>query len=191
MPGGNGFRLLDEVDRRDFEIIFVTSYGHYAIPALRYSAIDYLLKPVDITELKHAVERVAERTKSGRRNRSSYQALRSNLAQGAPQKLAIHGINEIRFATLSDIIRLEGDSNYTHIFTASGERYHSSRTLKDYEEMLAQMRNFIRVHKTHMVNADHISSYVKTDGGYVVMSDGSKVEVSRRKKQELIGRLGL
>jgi two-component system, LytTR family, response regulator len=192
MPGGNGFRLLDELNQRNFEIIFVTSYGHYAIPALRYSAIDYLLKPVEIPDLKSAVDRVEERINSGKNTQAIYKALESNLNQ-PPQllKLAIHGVNEIKFAPLNEIIRLEGDSNYTYIYTSTGDKFHSSRTLKDYEDILSSMRNFIRVHKTHLVNAEHIISYMKTEGGYIIMSDGTRVEVSRRKKQELIDRLGL
>jgi two-component system LytT family response regulator len=192
MPGGNGFRLLDEIETRNFEIIFVTSYGHYAIPALRYSATDYLLKPVDISELRQAVDRLIEKVAEGRHTKTAYRLLSSNLAQPpAHQKLAIHGVNEIKFAPLTEIVRLEGDSNYTYIFTAAGEKFHSSRTLKDYEDILSSLHNFIRVHKTHLVNADHISSFIKADGGYIIMSDGSQVEVSRRKKQELIERLGL
>ncbi|MBI3509852.1 MAG: response regulator transcription factor [Bacteroidetes bacterium] len=192
MPGGNGFRLLDEVERKNSEIIFVTSYGHYAIPALRYSAIDYLLKPVEVEELKSAVDRAEKKIQSGNHNREVYQTLNSNLRQPPTlQKLAIHGVNEIKFTPLNDIVRMEGDNNYTFIFTASGEKFHSAKTLKDYEEMLAPLQKFIRIHKTHLVNADHIYSFIKSEGGCVVMSDGSRVEVSRRKKQELMERLGL
>lgn len=192
MPGGNGFALLDEIGKRSFDIVFVTSYGHYAIPALRYSATDYLLKPVDVEDLKKAVERVANRLRAGQTNDQGYDALKNNLSQPARmQRLAIHGVNEVRFATLSEIVRLEGDNNYTHIITSGGEKLLSSRTLKDYEELLSHTANFIRVHKTHLVNSDHIVSFIKTDGGYIVMSDGSHVEVSRRKKQELMEKMGM
>lgn len=192
MPGGNGFRLLDEAQSRDFEVIFVTSYGHYAIPALRYSATDYLLKPVEVEELKSAVQRAVEKNSSGKSSKLTYKLLASNLDMPPHlQKLAIHGVNEIRFALLSDIVRMEGDSNYTYIFTSTGEKFHSSRTLKDYENVLSSYPNFIRIHKTHLVNISHISSFVKAEGGQVLMSDGSIVEVSRRKKQELIDRLKL
>ncbi len=192
MPGGNGFKLLDETDRSNFEIIFVTSYGHYAIPALRYSAIDYLLKPVEISELKQAVARVEERKKKKQDFRENYKTLNSNLTSpAAQQRIAVHGMNEIRFVSVKDIIRLEGDSNYTYIFTAAGDKHHTSRTLKEYEEMLQSQPEFVRVHKTHMINLSHMARFMKTDGGYIVMSDGSKVEVSRRKKQELMDRLGI
>lgn len=192
MPGGNGFRLLDEVEAKGFEVIFVTSYGHYAIPALRYSATDYLLKPVEVEELKTAVLRAEERINSGKNTRLTYRLLASNLDQPPQlQKLAIHSVNEIRFAVLNEIVRMEGDSNYTYIYTSSGEKFHSSRTLKDYENVLLAYPNFIRIHKTHLINVEHVTSFVKTEGGYVIMSDQSKVEVSRRKKQELIDRLGL
>ncbi|HTL82367.1 MAG TPA: LytTR family DNA-binding domain-containing protein [Bacteroidia bacterium] len=192
MPGGNGFKLLDDLEQRSSEVIFVTSYGHYAIPALRYSAIDYLLKPVEVDELVNAVNRAEEKINSGNSGRETYKLLNANLQQPPSlQKLAIHGVNEIKFAPLKDIIRMQGDNNYTFIFTSNGEKFHSSRTLKDYEDMLASQRNFIRIHKAHLVNAEHVYSFIKTEGGYVVMSDGSRVEVSRRKKQELMERLGI
>jgi two-component system LytT family response regulator len=190
MPGGNGFKLLDETDRNNFEIIFVTSYGHYAIPALRYSAIDYLLKPVEIEDLKSAVLRVDERLQKKNNSKVNYKALNENLALPASQqRIAVHGVNDIRFVSIKDIIRFEGDNNYSFIFTAQGEKFHTSKTLKDYEELLQSQLNFVRIHKTHIINLDHLSKFIKNDGGYIIMSDGSQVEVSRRKKQELMERL--
>ncbi|CAN5392264.1 LytTR family DNA-binding domain-containing protein [soil metagenome] len=190
MPGGNGFKLLDEVNRNNFEIIFVTSYGHYAIPALRYSAIDYLLKPVEIEELKNAVQRVEIRMAKKDSSKANYKALNENLQLPLDQqRIAVHSTNDIRFVSIKEIIRLEGDSNYTYIITSTGGKYHTSKTLKDYEELLSAHPNFIRVHKTHIINLDHISKFMKNDGGFIVMSDGSQVEVSRRKKQELMERL--
>lgn len=190
MPGGNGFKLLDETQRNNFEIIFVTSYGHYAIPALRYSAIDYLLKPVEIEELKNAVQRVEARLAKKGDLKANYKALNENLQLPASQqRIAVHGVNDIRFVSVKDIIRLEGDSNYTYIITTTGGKYHTSKTLKDYEELLQGHSNFIRVHKTHIINLDHLAKFIKNDGGYIIMSDGSKVEVSRRKKQELMERM--
>jgi two-component system LytT family response regulator len=192
MPGGNGFKLLDEAGAHNFEIIFVTSYGHYAIPALRYSAIDYLLKPVEIEELKTALQRVKDRKASKNNSKENYKALTANLKLPPDkQRIAIHGVNDIRFISVKDIVRMEGDSNYTYIITTSGEKHHTSRTLKEYEELLEQQLSFVRVHKTHIINIDHITKFMKTDGGYIIMSDGSQVEVSRRKKQELMERLGI
>ena len=190
MPGGNGFKLLDETLRNNFEIIFVTSYGHYAIPALRYSAIDYLLKPVEIEELKNAVQRVEARLAKKGDLKANYKALNENLQLPvSQQRIAVHGVNDIRFVSVKEIIRLEGDSNYTYIITTTGGKYHTSKTLKDYEELLQGHSNFIRVHKTHIINLDHLTKFIKNDGGYIIMSDGSKVEVSRRKKQELMERM--
>jgi two-component system LytT family response regulator len=190
MPGGNGFKLLDETAKNNFEIIFVTSYGHYAIPALRYSAIDYLLKPVEIEELKNAVQRVEVRMQKKNDLKANYRALNENLQLPiSQQRIAVHGVNDIRFVSVKEIVRLEGDSNYTYIFTSTGGKYHTSKTLKDYEELLQGHPNFVRVHKTHIINLDHLTKFMKNDGGYIIMSDGSKVEVSRRKKQELMERL--
>ncbi len=190
MPGGNGFKLLDETNRNNFEIIFVTSYGHYAIPALRYSAIDYLLKPVEIEELKNAVNRVEVRMQKKSDLKENYRALNENLQLPvSQQRIAVHGVNDIRFVSVKEIVRLEGDSNYTYIITTNGGKFHTSKTLKDYEELLQAHPNFVRVHKTHMVNLDHLAKFLKNDGGSIIMSDGSQVEVSRRKKQELMDRL--
>lgn len=190
MPGGNGFKLLDETDRNNFEIIFVTSYGHYAIPALRYSAIDYLLKPVEIEELRNAVARVDDRLKKKDNSKANYKVLNENLSSPqSQQRIAVHGVSDIRFIPAREIIRFEGDNNYTFIFTSTGAKYHTSKTLKDYEDLLQSQNNFFRVHKTHMINLDHVTKFMKNEGGYIVMSDGSQVEVSRRKKQELMERL--
>ena len=190
MPGGNGLQLLESGETGNAEVIFVTSYAHYAIPALRLSAVDYLLKPIEVEELRAAVERVAERKRS--KVSGNLSMLKENLSQSAPlQKIAIPGMQDVRFVKISDVLRIEGDSNYSFIYLDGGEKIHSSRTLGDFEELLTGQQNFFRVHKTHLVNLDHVVKLIKTDGGYLEMKDGSQVEISRRRKTEVLQLLGL
>lgn len=190
MPGGNGLTLLESGGTGNAEVIFVTSYAHYAIPALRLSAVDYLLKPIEVDDLRAAVERVSQRKRH--KIRSNLQVLKENLGQGETfQKIAIPGMQDVRFVKVNEIIRIEGDSNYSFIFVDGGEKIHSSRTLGDYEELLSAHRNFFRVHKTHLVNLDHVVRLIKTEGGYLEMKDGSQVEISRRRKTEVLQLLGL
>lgn len=190
MPGGNGLQLLESGATGNAEVIFVTSYAHYAIPALRLSAVDYLLKPIEVEELRAAVERVNDRKQV--RSKANLAVLKENLSQNTPlQKIAIPGMQDVRFVKVSEIIRIEGDSNYSFIYIDGGEKIHSSRTLGDFEELLTGQPNFFRVHKTHLVNLDHVVKLIKTDGGYLEMKDGSQVEISRRRKTEVLQLLGL
>jgi two-component system LytT family response regulator len=157
---------------------------------LRLSAVDYLLKPIEVEELRAAVARVAERKRS--KTAGNINVLRENLVQSAPlQKIAIPGMQDVRFVKVSEIIRIEGDSNYSFIYVNGGEKIHSSRTLGDFEELLTGKQNFFRVHKTHLVNLDHVVKLLKTDGGYLEMTDGSQVEISRRRKTEVLQLLGI
>ncbi|HTF03065.1 MAG TPA: LytTR family DNA-binding domain-containing protein [Bacteroidia bacterium] len=190
MPGGNGLQLIEKGLAGDAEVIFVTSYAHYAIPALRLSAVDYLLKPVEVEELRLAVSRVIERRQAARTN--NLEIFKENLNQSAAaQRIAIPGMQDVRFVKVSEIIRVEGDSNYSFIYLMGGEKIHSSRTLGDFEELLSSQKSFFRVHKTHLVNLEQVVRLIKTEGGYLEMSDGSQVEISRRRKTEVLQLLGL
>ncbi len=190
MPGGNGLTLLESGKVGNADVVFVTSYAHYAIPALRLSAVDYLLKPVEVEELRNAVARVAEKRRTG--DSGNIDVLKENLANTpALQKLAIPGIQDVRFIPVSQILRIEADSNYSFIITTEGERIHASKTLGDFEDLLSSVPDFCRVHKTHLVNMSCVVKLIKTDGGYLQMKDGSQVEISRRRKAEVLQMLGL
>ncbi|GAB4132751.1 MAG: LytTR family DNA-binding domain-containing protein [Bacteroidia bacterium] len=191
MPGGSGFRLLDQFPAPAFDVIFVTSYGHYAIPALRYSAVDYLLKPVDISELKDAVQRARSRIQSREEISNKLRNLSSNLGAehvGA-KKIAVSSASDVKFIKADDIVRMEADSNYTVIYKANGDKIIASRTLKDFEELLFDNPAFIRTHKKHLVNINYVVKFNKNEGGELVLKDGSRIEVSRRKKQEVLEKL--
>lgn len=184
MPHQSGFDLLTTIDKWNFEVVFTTAYNEFAIQAIRFSALDYLLKPIDETELKKAVERY----KAKRIYAPAGQVLFRNFIQNLTQpnkekfKLALTDTTEVKYVQLDEIIRLQAESNYTHIFLEKKNVFISAKTLKEYDEILSG-HHFLRVHKSHLVNPAHINSYDKS--GMLRMSDGSTVEVSRRKKEYL------
>ncbi len=184
MPHQSGFDLLTTVENWNFEVIFTTAYNEFAIQAIRFSALDYLLKPLDETELRKAIERYKAKRIYAPAGQLLFRNFIQNISQGNKDKfkLALAGTTEIKYVQLDEIIRLQAESNYTHIFLAGNKVFVSAKTLKEYDEIL-QGHRFLRVHKSHMVNPAHIISYDKQ--GELTMSDGSKVEVARRKKEFL------
>jgi two-component system LytT family response regulator len=193
------FMDIEIADGRSFEIfkqvqvtspvIFVTSYNEFAINAIKLNALDYLLKPIDKNELKEAVLKAQKVLSSG--ERPDYPAMYNAIGNGdKPKKLAVNDLNGARFVDIDKIVRLKADSNYTHIVLTTGESIVSSKTLKDYEEILVQS-GFFRVHNTHLINLSYVEKYVKGIGGTVIMSDGASIDVSRQKKKELLDALSL
>lgn len=190
MPNGSGFDLLEKIKDIDFDVVFITAYDHYAIRAIKFSAVDYLLKPVDPEDLKHAVKRVEEKRLSKKSLGDKYKTLLSNVkSESKLKKVAIPDGDGLVFINLTDIIRCDSDGNYTYFILNNGKKIMSSRTLGEYEEMF-EGENFFRIHRSHLVNLDHVKKYIKGEGGYVVLSDNSQVEVSRRKKIEFLEKLG-
>lgn len=188
MPFANGFDVLNEVGDLGFHLIFTTAYDQYAVKAIRFSAVDYLLKPIDPEELVSAVQRAQERGQQDPLTEQIEALLENIRSRPAVKKLAIHGIDGITFVELDQVVRFAADSNYTHIHLQNGKKFTVARTLKDYEDMLEGLR-FFRVHNAHLVNLNHIERYLKGEGGFVVMTDGTQIEVSRRKKNDLLALL--
>jgi two-component system LytT family response regulator len=190
MPNMNGFDLLNRTGNSDFDVIFTTAYDKYAIKAIRFSALDYLLKPVDITELQNAVNKhlVKKEFCKPREQQQLVSNLISNLQQKDQSgfKLAVSTSEGVFFFTPSEIIRLEGESNYTRFYFASQKPMIVSRTLKDYEDILAD-HDFIRAHKSHLVNKKFVKHFDKE--GLLWLTDGSHIVVSRRKKEEVLKEL--
>jgi two-component system, LytTR family, response regulator len=183
MPGMNGFQLLDQLDTRRLNVIFITAFDRYAIQAIRYSALDYLLKPIVPDELKMALERYKLRT-GFTLSKTKLETLKHNIAQKDEKNLQLiipTKQGEYQFLA-NDIIRCDADSNYTQIFLKNKKKFLASKTLSDIEEMLSDAY-FIRVHKSHLVNLDHISSLTSNDE--LILSDGSTVGISRRRLQEV------
>lgn len=189
MTQGNAFDLLNQLRPLTFQVIFVTAFDNYAIRAFKYSAVDYLLKPVDIDELVGAVERVADRSKQKTIVDQMQVFLESmgsfHLSQ---QKMAVPTPEGLIFINLKDVLRLEAKGSYCQIIMDNGEIYLATRTVRDYEEILPEAL-FCRIHNSHIINLHKIEKYHKGRGGYVEMEDGSTIEVAIRRRQEFMRRL--
>lgn len=185
MPFGTGFDLLEKLKEIDFQVIFVTAYNQYAIQAIKCNALDYILKPIDIDELKNSVSKVKVRENNNER----IESLINNLKTGNfPAKIALADEGGYVMVDVDSIVRCESSGCYTIFHIENSKKITVTRTLKQFEEILPTDR-FIRVHQSHLVNLNKVEKYYKTDGGYLLFSDGSTVSVSRRKKEELEKRL--
>ncbi|MBS1911671.1 MAG: response regulator transcription factor [Bacteroidetes bacterium] len=185
MPGGNGFDLLGSLPRIDFDVVFVSAYDHYALRAIKLSALDYILKPVDPQELERAVRKSAlQRAARGmvpRRNNMAQPAVAHQL-----DRIAVPTEAGFEFVTIRDLIRCKAEGNYTRIFLSDGRRLLSSRTLGEFEAVLLEC-GFMRVHHSHLINLNHVRRYTKGRGGILEMADGAEVEVSVRRKEAFLG----
>ncbi|GAB3890902.1 LytTR family DNA-binding domain-containing protein [Larkinella knui] len=198
MPGKSGFDLLSSFGKVDFGVIFTTAYQEYAIRAFRFSAIDYLLKPIDPEELQAAIARF--KGQAGSVNPQQLQILQEHLdtAPTSPrlvqrkkndqQRIALPTAEGIHFVQMTDIIQCESLGSYTKFHLVKGPAIVVSRLLKEYEEILDNYY-FFRVHQSNIINLEHIKRYVKGDGGQVWMSDHTEIEVSRRRKDEFLSLL--
>jgi two-component system, LytTR family, response regulator len=190
MPFMNGFEMLEKLGSINFELIFTTSYDRYAIKAIRFSALDYLLKPVDREELQRAVQKAA------RRNKHAFPQQLDILLQKLKNpaipisKIAIPTMEGFQLLAAESIISCESDGNYTHLFLKDKRKITASRNLKDIEELLEDYP-FIRIHHSHIVNINEVEKYIKGEGGYLIMSDGSSVNVSKSRKELLLKKLSL
>ncbi len=187
MPGANGFQLLEQLQDFRFEVIFVTAYGNYAIRAIRFSAADYILKPINIDDLQAAVRKVSSRIREKEENLRMKQLVH-NLNRPDNPRIGLPVGDRIEFVEVKTIIRCQGESNYTHIFFEGNKHLLVAKTLVEFEELLGDY-SFIRVHKAHLVNLDHVVAYIKTGGGSLQLSDGHEVAVSRRRKDGVIENL--
>jgi len=191
MPYGSGFDLLNRFEKVDFDIIFITAYDHYALKAIKYSALDYLLKPVDIDELRAAIKKHQEKPQEELPNRENIQTLMDNLkSEPNGRKIGLPDGGGLIFVNIGDIVRCESEGNYTNIFLNTGKKILVAKTMGEYEDMF-KAENFFRVHRSHLINVNHLEKFVKgSSANYVLLSDGSKADVSRRKKSEFIEYLG-
>ncbi len=188
MPYGNAFDLLESLDEIEFEIIFVTAYRDYAIKALNLSAAYYILKPIDIDELVSAVDKIVKSKKEGDENFHT-KILMENIKSNAIQhkKIVLPQMDGFEVVNVNDIIRAEANDNYTNFYLTNGKTFLVSKTLKHFDDLLTDF-DFIRTHKSHLVNLQYITKYIKGKGGQVRMSDDSYVDVSATRKKELLER---
>ncbi|MEO6130770.1 MAG: LytTR family DNA-binding domain-containing protein [Saprospiraceae bacterium] len=190
MPGKNGFELLDELPEIDFEIIFVTAHIDYTTQALHLSAVDYLLKPVDEELLMEAVKRAAKRIGSKKDNQPLETFIHNMQQSGSTQKmkLCIPFSKGFQVVDIQKILYVEGNGNYSNIYFTDRPMICASKTILAYETLL-QDCHFVRIHKSYVVNLDHIVEYIKGEGGNVILLGGKEIEVSRRKKELLMRRM--
>lgn len=185
----NGFEMLNAIPEKKFHVIFTTAYDQYAIKAIKYAAFDYLLKPIDIEELKTAVEKIDN--KENGQTKKQIELLQQNLRHPKKQlnKLAIPTLEGLLFYDINDIIQLEANSNYTNIYLINNNKITASKTLKEFEELLPE-DIFFRTHHSHLINLNYIKRYIKGDGGQIELQNGRYVDVSRRKKEEFLKAIG-
>lgn len=191
MPHGNAFDLLDKIMPVNFEIVFITAFDSYTLKAFKYSALDYLLKPVSIDELKTAVLKAKERIRFKNIN-LQLQNLMFNISKpnAALQKIALPNNEGLVFVQISEIIRFEAKGGYTYVHTNGNQKYVSSRMIKEYEEILPGDL-FFRIHNSHIINLNYVIKYHKGRGGVIEMSDNAIIEVATRRKEEFLTRFGI
>lgn len=188
MPNMNGFEMLECLPAVNFHLIFTTGYDQYALKAIRFSALDYLLKPIDREELQAAVQKVVQQSQRPAAQQLELLLQKLKPASAPVNKLALPTMEGLQMVAIDSIVSCESDSNYTIVLLKNGQRLVVSRTLKDIESLLEE-QPFARVHHSHLVNLNEVEKYVRGEGGYLVMSDNSVVDVSRSRKEALLKKL--
>ncbi len=185
MQDGSGFDLLDILGEMQLHVIFTTASDAFAVKAFRYAAIDYLLKPIDPDELKAAVAKIKKHEYSG----ENLEFLKHQLtSKKQTDRIALHTLEKIHVVTIEEIIHCESDDNYTRFYFKDKSKLLVTRTLKEFDELLSPL-GFLRVHQSHLINLKQVKEFIKGEGGYLIMKDGSNVPVSTRKKHEVLEKL--
>lgn len=184
-----GFDLLARLPEIDFDVVITTAYSEYALRAFKFAVTDYLLKPIHIDDLRLAVSKVEKRLRRGLDKSLEPQNALTQTEQIPNSKIALPTAEGLMFVRIADIIYLRASGSYTEIFIKDGKKVLVSKNLKEYEDLLAP-QDFFRIHHNTLVHVDYIQSYVRGDGGYVIMSDNTVLDVSRRKKEAFLKRMG-
>ena len=182
MPDGTGFDVLNSIETKNFEVIFITAYQEYAIKAIKFSALDYILKPIDSEELHSSIITAIDSLEF-KREETKFIALENNIQSNNRRKLVLKTQECVYVVDLNEIIRCEADKNYTFFYLNSGKKILVSRTLKDYETMLNGY-GFFRIQQSHLINLEYLDRYDKQQGGAVIMKDGTSVPLSPAKKEQ-------
>lgn len=182
MPNGSGFDLLAHFPEKKFDVIFITAFNHYAIKAIKFSAIDYILKPINIKEFIESVNKVVEKRSSATiTSNENFETLLENIRTTLPTRLVIPTSDGKEYLNPKDIIRIEADRSYSWFFINDKRKILVSKHLKEFQEMLND-RNFFRPHNSHLINLHFVKKFIRLDGGYIEMVDGSKIPISRNRK---------
>jgi two-component system LytT family response regulator len=191
MPAVSGLQLLQQLPHHDFQLIFVTAYDHYGIQAVKFAAVDYLLKPIDTRELRQAVDKAMRRHSEKQKNAQVDNLLQLLQRQSFKDehRIALTTLKETRFLYTRQIIRCESDNNYCYFFLDNGEKLLVSRPIYEFESLLTDY-GFIRCHQSHLVNKQYVRSWMRDDGGYLLLDNGDTVPVSRGKKEAVLQALG-
>lgn len=188
MPGGSGFDLLARINEINFDVVFITAFDQYAIKAIKFSALDYLLKPVDEEELIAIVKKVENNYVRKTHNNAVANLLNNTKKHSENPKIGLTTTDGLDFIEIKNIMRCEADGKYTSVFLNNEKKLLVSKNLKEFEDLLIEF-NFFRIHHSHLVNLDYIKKYQSGRGGYVIMNDGSTITVSQRKKEEFLSNL--
>lgn len=189
LTDGTGFDILENSigknGKIESQVVFITAHEEFAIKAFRFSALDYLLKPIDPEELKKVIEKI-DKTIQKNTEFSNVALLLENVKKekNSFKRIALSNSDGIHLVDVSEIIRCESDDNYTKFFLKKGKIILISRTLKEYEELLKDS-GFVRVHQSHLINLSYLKSYIKKDGGHIIMDDNSSIPISQRKREHL------
>jgi two-component system LytT family response regulator len=182
MPNGTGFDLLSQFPDKVFDVVFITAFNHYAIKAIKFSAVDYVLKPINIEEFIEAVNRVIQKRSHGpAQGNESFRVLMENLKTAHPSRLAIPTSDGMEYLNPKDIIRIEADRSYSWFYLVNNRKMLVSKHLKEFQDLLGD-RYFFRSHNSVLINLKFVKKFVRKDGGYIEMLDGSQVPISRNKK---------
>lgn len=185
MKDGTGFDLLTQCENIDFKIIFITAFDEYAIKAIKFSALDYLLKPVDPEDLKNAVDKANEISQKDLKTKLNTLSDNLKTDDQDKKKIILKTMENIYLVKIKDILHIEGDGRYSTINLDMGEKVLVSINLKHYQEMLEDF-GFFRVHKSHLINLAHIHRFEKAEGGFVILTNGDRVPVASRRREELL-----
>jgi two-component system LytT family response regulator len=182
MPNGTGFDLLSHFPEKEFDVVFITAFNHYAIKAIKFSAVDYILKPLNISEFVDAVNKVVQKRNSvSNNNNESFKILMENLKAPIPSRLAIPTAEGMEYLNPKEIIRIEADRSYSWFFLTGNRKILVSKNLKEFQDLLSD-RYFFRSHNSHLINLKYVHKFVRKDGGYIEMQDGAQIPISRNRK---------
>jgi len=189
MPNGTGFDLLAQFPEKNFDVVFITAFNHYAIKAIKFSAVDYILKPININEFIDAVNKVVK-MRSERRTpgNEGLKILMENLRSSLPSRLAIPTADGMEYLSPKDIIRIEADRSYSWFFLTGNRKILVSKHLKEFQELLGD-RYFFRSHNSHLINLKYVRKYIRKEGGYIEMADGAMLPVSRNRKDLFLAQM--
>jgi len=189
MPNGTGFDLLAQFPEKNFDVVFITAFNHYAIKAIKFSAVDYILKPININEFIEAVERVVKkRRERNTQSNDNLKILMENLKSSLPSRLAIPTSDGMEYINPRDIIRIEADRSYSWFYLNGGRKMLVSKHLKEFQELLSD-RYFFRSHNSHLINLKYVKKYIRKEGGYIEMTDGAVISVSRNRKDLFLAQM--